>query len=349
MTGSRVLVVSSYPPRRCGIGAYAAAQVERLREGGDRVLVLTPPDGDGDVRVPFVGGAALRRATAIGDGFDRIIVHYETGIWFRPRSPVAHVLTAASLLWLAIRRPRLEIVIHEAHTPLSLLRPDYALLRLAFERAALRFHSRAERAAFEAAYRIRTRAAIVEHRDGVVVHASMTRKQARTRLGVEVDGPLFVCAGFLQPDKGYDRAVRAFGAAGARGRLVLVGSIRDPTEVNLRHAADLRAMAERSENVTMLERFVDDDDFDAWVTAADFFLLPYRRGWSSGALARAQRIGTPAFVSEVGGLAEQAGEGDRVFSTDEELAGLMGDAMRRTPSTRAGWEDSGSERGPRER
>ncbi|MGZ4108596.1 MAG: glycosyltransferase family 4 protein [Actinomycetota bacterium] len=333
MSGRRVLVVSAFPPRHCGIGAYAAAQVERLRAEGDHVVVLSPPDGDGDLRVPFIGGAALRRAASIGGGFDRIVVHYETGIWFRPRSPVTHVLTAASLAWLAFRRPQLEIVVHEAHRPPSLLRPDYALLRLAFSRAALRFHTRAEQRAFEAAYEVRTRSAIVPHVDGITVHASLSRSAARKRLGLDVAGPLFVCAGFLQPDKAFERAIRAFATAGSNGRLVIVGSIRDATDENVRYAADLRALAERSENVEMLERFVSDEEFDAWVTAADVFVLPYRGAWSSGAFARAQRLGTPTLVSDAGGLAEQAGERDRVFHTDEELVELMRDAMR-TPARR---------------
>jgi glycosyltransferase involved in cell wall biosynthesis len=328
MTGSRVLVVSSYPPRHCGIGAYAAAQVARMRADGDAVVVLSPPDGDGDLRVPFLGGAALRRAASLGDGFDRIVVHYETGIWFRPHSPVTHVLTAASLLWLTLRRARVEIVVHEARTPSSVWRPDYALLRLAFARAAVRFHSRAELAAFERAYRVRTRAAIVDHAPNVTVHATMSKAAARKRLGLDGERPLFVAAGFLQPDKSFERAIRAFGAAGSIGRLAIVGSVRDITEENVRYATDLRALAERSQNVTVLERFVADDEFDTWLTAADAFVLPYRRAWSSGALARAQRLGTPALVSNVGGLAEQAGERDRVFETDEELAELMRDAMR---------------------
>ena len=53
---ARVLIVSSYPPRHCGIGAYAHAQAGRLRAAGDDVMVLSPPDGDGDVRVWFSGG-----------------------------------------------------------------------------------------------------------------------------------------------------------------------------------------------------------------------------------------------------------------------------------------------------
>jgi glycosyltransferase involved in cell wall biosynthesis len=333
VSGRRVLVVGTFPPRHCGVGAYAAAQVERLRAEGDHVVVLSPPDGDGDLRVPFIGGAALRRAASIGGGFDRIVVHYETGIWFRPRSPVTHVLTAASLAWLAFRRPELEILVHEAQRPPSLLRPDYALLRLAFRRAAMRYHTRAEQRAFEAAYGVRTRSAIVPHVDGVTVHASMSRPAARKRLGVDAAGPLFVCAGFLQPDKAFERAIRAFAIAGSNGRLVIVGSIRDATEENVRYAADLRALAERSENVEMLERFVSDEDFDAWVTAADVFVVPYRGAWSSGAFARAQRLGTPTFVSDAGGLAEQAGEADRVFHADEELGELMREAMR-TPARR---------------
>jgi hypothetical protein len=47
------------------------------------------------------------------------------------------------------------------------------------------------------------------------------------------------------------------------------------------------------------------------------------RAWSSGALARAQKLGTPAFVAAVGGLAEQAGPGDAVFRNDGELVGLL--------------------------
>ncbi len=328
MTGSRVLVVSSYPPRHCGVGAYAAAHVERLRADGDLVVVLSPPDGDGDLRVGFLGGAALRRAASLGGAFDRIVVHYETGIWFRPRSPATHVVTAASLLWFVVRRPQVEIVVHEAHTPPSVWRPDYALLRLAFARAALRFHSNAERRAFERAYRVRTRAAIVDHAPNVTVHASTTKAAARKKLGLGSERPLFVSAGFLQPDKAFERAMRAFAAAGSNGRLVVVGSIRDITEENVRYAADLRALAERSESITVLERFVSDEEFDTWITAADAFVLPYRHAWSSGALARAQRLGTPALVANVGGLGEQAGERDRLFDTDEELAELMRDAMR---------------------
>ena len=89
----RVLVVSSYPPRHCGIGAYARVQVEALRQKGDDVTVLSPPDGDGDVRVPFHGGRPFRRAARDGASFDRILVHFQPSLFYRPRAPLSKIGT----------------------------------------------------------------------------------------------------------------------------------------------------------------------------------------------------------------------------------------------------------------
>jgi glycosyltransferase involved in cell wall biosynthesis len=323
----RILIVSSYPPRHCGIGAYASAQAERLRAEGHHVVVLSPLDGDGDVRKPFIGGAAFRHAAAIGHRFDRVVVHYETGLYFRPRSPFSHVLTSASLLYLTLRRSNVEIVLHEANVPPNRRRPDYRMLGMAFARARLAFHTGADRVALERAYRIRTRWRLIDHTEGVTVHARLPREQARERLGLEVEGALFVCAGFLQPDKGFDRAIRAFGAAGSPGRLYVVGSVRIPSEATDRYVEGLRGLAASTPGVTLLEAFVSDENFDAWVEAADRMVFPYRSAWSSGALARSQRLGTPALVSNAGGLAEQAGPDDIVFETEEALAELFARAV----------------------
>ena len=104
----RTLVVSSYPPRHCGIGAYARDQVAELRAAGEDVVVLSPPDGDGDVRAPFLGGAAFRKAARLGRRFDRIVVHYQPALYYRPRAAVSKVVTSLSLLWLTLRRPRVD-------------------------------------------------------------------------------------------------------------------------------------------------------------------------------------------------------------------------------------------------
>jgi glycosyltransferase involved in cell wall biosynthesis len=313
---SRVLVVAPYPPRRCGIGAYAFALAERLRERGDEVTVITPPDGDGDVRVPFEGGKPFRAASRLGSGCDRILVHFQPALYFRPKAPVSKIRTALALLRLCRDHPGTEILVHEADPPIR-WRPDYVLLRRAFRAApALLFHTEKEHRQLERAYGIRVRARIVDHRDGIPVRAQPSREDARKQLGVPLDARVFVAPGFLHPDKGLERAIEAIHRTGA-GRLYVVGSVKDATPRNLAYARSLR---ERSgEGVELVERFLEEAELDAWTVAADAIVLPYRRSWSSGALARAQSLGTPAIVTAVGGLPEQASDRDMVVRNDEEL------------------------------
>ncbi len=329
----KILLVSSFPPRHCGIGAYARDQAARLRAEGHAVTVLSPPDGAGDLRVPFLGGAVFRRAASIGGDFDRIVVHFQPALYYRPRAASSKVTTSASLLWLALRRSRaLEILVHEADPPIR-WRPDYALLRRAFRAAGtVTFHTEAERRALERDYGVRVRSAIAEHRVSPAPASSgVSRAEARRRLGIDEDpaGPVLVCLGFLQASKGFDRAVEAFDRAQPGGSLYLVGSVREDTPDNRAYARGLRARCEAVPGVRLIERFVPDDEFDLWVLAADRVVLPYRRSWSSGVLARAHALGTPAIVGAAGGLAEQARDGDVVVDGDEELMEALRDSVKR--------------------
>jgi glycosyltransferase involved in cell wall biosynthesis len=313
-----VLVVSSFPPRHCGIASYARDQVARMRTEGDQVTVLSPPDGDGGIRVPFLGGRPFLGALRAGGQFDRIVVHFQPGLYYRPRAPLSKVMTSMGLLLLVlVRGGRTEILIHEADPPRR-WRPDYVLLRWAFARARrMWFHTDAERGGLERDYRIRVRGELIPHRVEPV--RTVSREEARAELYLPPDRTIFLCAGFLQPSKGFDRAVEAFRAA-ERGSLYIVGSIRERTPENEAYAWALAQRAAAVPGVTFVERFLSDAEFDLWVAAADWLVVPYRRSWSSGVLARAQALGTPAIVTAVGGLPEQAGAMDTVVKDDEELA-----------------------------
>jgi glycosyltransferase involved in cell wall biosynthesis len=318
----RILVVAPYPPRACGIGEYARGQVDRLRGEGHEVTVLSPPDGDGDLRVPFTSGRPFFRAARIRDRYERIVVHFQPALYFRSRNPVAKVLASLGLLWLCLRARQAEVLVHEADRPRR-WRIDEALLIAAFRAAPLLvFHTEIERRSFERWYRVHAPVRLEKHTGGIAVHASLSRAEARRRLGVGMQETLFVCPGFLHPDKGFERAVDAFARVGG-GRLVIVGSVRDETPVNRAYAGGLRGLVAGTPGTELIDRFVPPEDFDAWIAAADAVVLPYRRSWSSGALARAQVLGTPAVVTAVGGLEEQAGGGDIVVRSDEELEAAL--------------------------
>src|SRR5207244_5586596 len=123
------------------------------RAAGEDVTVISPPDGDGDVRVPFDRGRPFREAARRGGEFDRIVVHFQPTLYFRPgaRAAVSKVLTARALASLVRRHPRTEVVVHEADPPVR-WRPDYVLLRRAFRRAHVEVHTEAERRAMARDY-----------------------------------------------------------------------------------------------------------------------------------------------------------------------------------------------------
>lgn len=326
---SRVLIVGPAPPRLDGIAVYAAAQAEGLRAEGHHVTVLSPPDGDGDIRVDFFGGRPFRAAARAGADEHRIVVHFQPSLYFRRRAPLSKVATSLGLLRLCRSRPQTEILVHEADRP-RWWRLDEVLLRRAFRRApVLLFHTATERDRFEQDYRVHRPARIVPHGQGIRVHDRPTREQARRRLGIPPDERVLVSPGFLHPAKGHDRAIHAFRGLD-RGRLYVVGSVRQDTRPNQEYARRLRALAAEAPRVELVEGFVSDGDFDAWIAAADAVVLPYLRSWSSGALARAQALGTPAVVTAVGGLAEQAGPGDVVVRSDRELASALAAVVRGT-------------------
>lgn len=335
----RVLVVGPYPPMRDGIAVYTREHVGRLRGGGDRVTVLSPPEGHGDVRRRLRGGAAFRWVWRRGGRFDRVVVEFQPSLYFRPRRALSKVATSSSFLAMTwTHRRRVEIVVHEADHP-ALWRPDHLLLREAFRSAGqVTFHTETEWRSLERHYGLRVRGRVVPHTVAPAGPTPPTKEDARRALGLRhVSAPLFVCPGFLHPDKGYDRAVRALSwirtrtpagrsripPEGPPARLYIVGSVREPTARNVVWARELRALCDATPGATLVERFVDDEEFDRWVAAADRVILPYRRSWSSGVLARAHALGTPALVAHVGGLGEQAGGEDVVFADDEALRRAM--------------------------
>src|SRR5690606_20462877 len=113
-------------------------------------------------------------------------------------------------------------------------------------------------------------------------HTQMTRETARASLGIPADDFVFLAIGFIQPSKGFDRAVEAFdGLAVAGARLDVVGSVRTDDPDIVRHARDLADLADGVDGATLHQGYVSDELFDRWIVAADVVVLPYRNIWSS--------------------------------------------------------------------
>jgi hypothetical protein len=137
---------------------------------------------------------------------------------------------------------------------------------------------------------------------------------------------VFLCIGFIQEHKGFDRAVHAFAGLAAHGaRLDIVGSTRLDEPDFVAHLNELDRLCAATPGAHLHEGFVSDELFDRWIIASDVVVLPYRHIWSSGVMERAALYERPVIATRVGGLAEQAG--DRLVSFVDDDAGLAA-AMR---------------------
>ncbi|HSL58804.1 MAG TPA: glycosyltransferase, partial [Acidimicrobiales bacterium] len=227
----RILMVTPYPPIRDGIGAYAVQQVQRLRAAGHDVEVLSPQPSAAhhhlDLRSPR-GPLALAKRVR---GYDRVIVQYHPDLFSPPTAGSRARARAAAGLLVAFRSARrVEVVLHEVdYDGARRLRPDALVARLLWRSVdQLGVHTEAERQRLVAAFGLAPdRVTLLDHGEDFVRRTDLDRAGARARLGVDPDAHVFLAIGFIQPHKGFDRAVRAFARLPeGSAELHVVGSVR---------------------------------------------------------------------------------------------------------------------------
>jgi glycosyltransferase involved in cell wall biosynthesis len=131
----------------------------------------------------------------------------------------------------------------------------------------------------------------------------------------------FLCIGFIQPHKGFDRAIQAFSKVNNHNNMELyvVGSLRVTWGEYVSYLHDLKNMAGEAPNVHVIEKYLSDEAFDTWISSSDVIITPYQEIWSSGIIARAKLFGKLVIASDVGGLPEQLTDTDILFKDDDEL------------------------------
>jgi glycosyltransferase involved in cell wall biosynthesis len=111
-----------------------------------------------------------------------------------------------------------------------------------------------------------------------------------------------VFAGRIEPYKDLGLLVEA----------VIEAQRRVPIALTIAGSGRLAVASDRLaaiEDLTVDNRWLDDDALDRHVTGADALILPYREASQSGVVALAFAAGVPAIVTPVGGLVEQVRHG----------------------------------------
>ena len=325
----RILMVSPYPPLRDGIAAYAVQAVSALRGQGHDVEVLSPGPSaahhDLDLQGPR-GPLALARRVR---GYDKVIVQFHPDMFYPvPATPLRHASVSLALL-AAVRAMRSsEVIVHEIDYRVGRRRgvDGVAARRLWRRLDSIVLHTEVERRDFVEAFGVRPeRVSVTEHGANFVRRTSMTSEQARRSLGIPEGELVFLAIGFIQPHKGFDRAVRAFsGLANHGASLHVVGSVRVDEPDHLAYVVELQALADATPGAHLHNQYVSDELFDRWLVASDVVVLPYRNIWSSGVLERALLYDRRVIATDVGGLSHQANARKGITLVDEaELVSAM--------------------------
>lgn len=319
----RILMVSPFPPLRDGIAKYAAQEVSSLRSKGHEVEVLSPLPCAAHHVEELKGALRFTKLRRYRRRYEKVILQYQPSHYHKKGRGLSRVLTNLGM-WLTFRSmENLEIVCHEEEYPRrgGKMRPEFFVQSLAWRSAArVTFHTEKEKEEFIRRIGKPKATTIRAHGEDFTAASSDSRAEARTRLGLDLEKTILLCIGFLQPHKGFDTAIRAFRAAQPGGAdLYVVGSPRVASNEVVGYVRRLRALAAGDPRVHLDERALSDAEFDRWIIASDYVVLPYREIFSSGVLERAKLLERPAILTNVGGLSEQARPDDILIDSEEEL------------------------------
>jgi D-inositol-3-phosphate glycosyltransferase len=148
----------------------------------------------------------------------------------------------------------------------------------------------------------------------VVPDSSLTRIQARERLGISPDEKIMLFFGNITPYKGLEYLLQALALIENRGsirpRLVVAGRVKDRRSKP--YYEELVALIKRLElepHIIAHVEFIPDEEVEAYFKAADVCVLPYTKVFQTGVLFLAYRFGLPAVVTDVGAVREDLVEG----------------------------------------
>jgi glycosyltransferase involved in cell wall biosynthesis len=169
-------------------------------------------------------------------------------------------------------------------------------------------HSESDRPAVASRYNLRSRPCVVIPHGPLDHHASRTpdeRLRLSSVMRAAPPGPInLLFFGLIRPYKGLEDLVRAFDLLNESEIdnfwLTIVGETWEGWQLPL----ELARKSRYRHRITLVNRFVTDDEVVAHFAAADAVVLPYLRSSASSPAQVAMSNGLPLIITAVGGLPE---------------------------------------------
>ena len=334
------LIVSTFPPSLCGIASYAEEQARFIEKQDNHVIrvnLLARHKRDETFIFATASGIAGFFISLGLIRFDKLSLHYADRFFFPwPKSRVSgfhwknttlRALQSIGLACIGLIAGRGgEIIIHEISTDSRM--PSTVRFVRGFSISCFRrmiFHSSVHLDEVISFYPFlkRRRACIADHHRFMQRNFPGTQAQARAQLSTPTfSGSLMLCIGFWNQSKGFEDAIEAFPNNEQSGSILyVVGSPQNNAEGKV-CADNLITLGSLKSRVMVLQKDLNDEEFDRWIQAADMVLLPYRTISSSGVAARASLYGKKLILRDLPAFREEYPEAV-FFKTEEELTRIF--------------------------
>jgi glycosyltransferase involved in cell wall biosynthesis len=148
-----------------------------------------------------------------------------------------------------------------------------------------------------------------------VPNTSLTRADARQRLGIREAEKAILFFGNITPYKGLELLVSAFQQTLARRddvRLIIAGK-PDRFESYWQMIREVVREGVQKGKILLRANFIPDGETEVYFKAADVLVLPYRHVYQSGVLFLGYSFGLPALAADVGSLKDEIVEGKTGF------------------------------------
>jgi D-inositol-3-phosphate glycosyltransferase len=151
--------------------------------------------------------------------------------------------------------------------------------------------------------------------NNTVPDTSLTRTEAKRRLGVSSGDKAMLFFGNIAPYKGLEYLVSAFIEFlkdDGDYRLFIVGKPKGPKDYWKQIQGTIARSSIRERVIERIE-YIRDEETELFFKAADVLILPYTRVFQSGVLFLGYSFGLPAIAADVGSLKEEIIEGKTGF------------------------------------
>lgn len=325
----KYLMISSYPPMKCGIGTYAYQMAQSLENGGESVDVLSPIEGGGNIKTDLRGYFNILKILRYSRNYNKIILQYHEAFYYADRNlmNLFNILcTHISFTFLFfLLKDKIEVIVHEipyAHAS----KANYFFEKMKWHVCQkMVFHTHKEVESFEATYfRLPSdRFAINRHNKYFLKYCNESKDESRRKLSISTESIIFLCIGFIQPHKGFDIALNSFKGTKKPMELYVVGSLRVQWGEYIDYLSNLVSLSKEIPNAHVVNQYLTDEEFDRWINASDVIVIPYKEIWSSGVVARAKLFEKPVIARNTGGLKDQLEKKDLVFDNDADLGEIF--------------------------